>query len=451
MAEAERRALIVDDDKAVGTVLTQLLRQRGIRADFVSSGEDALRFLEKQIVDLVISDLRMPIMDGAQLLRELVQLYPDTPVVILTADGAVGDAVDAMKNGAADFLLKPFDREEVLHVFEKIVKKNAHGVVPSVSRADGSKGLSAGLAAAEDMLVRAARTSATVLLRGESGVGKEVAARFVHDQSDRAKGPFVAVNCAALPDNLLESELFGYEKGAFTGANTRKLGRVDLAEHGTLFLDEIGDTSPAFQAKLLRLLQEREFIRLGGTSVSRADVRFVAATHQDLESMVNDGRFREDLWYRLSVLPVVIAPLRERLDDIAVLSQKFVAELSKEHGRSAITLTPDAALVLRAHSWPGNVRELRNVIERLVIMTDGTTIDGTAITRAMGRSAITKDDKASDDGSQLVERRRDAEKTAVLDALARAKNNRSTAAKILGVSRRTLYNKLAELGIDGEI
>lgn len=447
MAETERRALIVDDDKAVGTILTQLLRQRGIRADYVPSGAEALRFLETQIVDLVISDLRMPNMDGAELLRELVHLYPDTPVVMLTADGAVGDAVDAMKNGAADFLLKPFDREEVLHVFEKILKKNAHGVVATPARAHGSKGLSPGLARAEEMLVRAAKTNATILLRGESGVGKEVAARFVHDQSERSKGPFVAVNCAALPDNLLESELFGYEKGAFTGAATRKLGRVDLAEKGTLFLDEIGDTSPAFQAKLLRLLQEREFIRLGGTSVSRADVRFVAATHQGLEEMVADGRFREDLWYRLSVLPVLIAPLRERQDDIAQLAQLFVGDLAKEHGRAAITLTKDALESLRAHSWPGNVRELRNVIERIVIMTDGNTIDGAAVSLALGQRPLGRAEKGADDAN-LGDRRRDAEKAAVLDALARAKNNRSSAAKILGVSRRTLYNKLAELGID---
>lgn len=444
MADQSPSALIVDDDTAVGTVLTQLLRQRGIRADFVESGEQALSYLEKRIVDLVISDLRMPKMDGSALLRELVRLYPDTPVVMLTADGAVSDAVDAMKNGAADFLLKPFDREEVLHVFEKIVKKNAHGVVASPPLVGT---MSPGLAKVEDMLRKAAETQATVLLRGESGAGKEVAARFVHDHSDRKKAPFVAVNCAALPDNLLESELFGYERGAFTGANTRKFGRVDLAEGGTLFLDEIGDTSPAFQAKLLRLLQEREFIRLGGTGVVRANVRFVAATHQNLESMVQTGRFREDLWYRLSVVPVTIPPLRERPEDIDALSDLFVAELAKEHGRASLRLSPDAHAALRRHPWPGNVRELKNVLERLVIMIDGASIEAKAINEALGQSLSMAAVPSPSDAHELVDRRRDAEKAAILDALTRAGNNRSNAAKLLGISRRTLYNKLDELGI----
>jgi transcriptional regulator with PAS, ATPase and Fis domain len=300
-------------------------------------------------------------------------------------------------------------------------------------------------------LEKAAPTLATVLLRGESGTGKEVAARTVHAWSNRSQGPFVAVHCGALPDNLLESELFGYEKGAFTGATQRKPGRVELAHGGTLFLDEIGDISAAVQVKLLRLLQEKEFQRLGGTAPEKADVRFVAATHRDLEAMVAAGEFREDLFYRLNVVPVWMPPLRERGEDVAMLARRFVADLAVANGRPGLALEPGAIEALSAHPWPGNVRELQNLLERLVVFAEGDAIRRADVEAELGRGsrgASTPPTAPVAGSTSLGDQRAEAEKAAIRDALARAKGNRTQAARLLGISRRTLYNKLGELGIE---
>jgi DNA-binding NtrC family response regulator len=308
-------------------------------------------------------------------------------------------------------------------------------------------------------LGKAAPTMATVLLRGESGTGKEVAARELHRLSPRSTGPFVAVHCGALPDNLLESELFGHEKGAFTGATNKKPGRVELASGGTLFLDEIGDVTPAVQVKLLRLLQEREYQRLGATSTEKADVRFVAATHRNLEQMVREGTFREDLFYRLNVVPIVMPPLRERRSDIAELASRFVARLGEANGRPGITLAPEAIAALARATWPGNVRELQNFLERVVVFAEGDSIAREEIERELasrpGQSDATaasapaspSSPPGSSDAITLEAQRRDAERAAVREALGKAKGNRTLAARVLGVSRRTLYNKLDELGI----
>jgi two-component system response regulator AtoC len=283
-----------------------------------------------------------------------------------------------------------------------------------------------------------------VLVLGESGTGKELVARGIHENSPRARQPFVKVHCAALPDNLLESELFGYEKGAFTGAATRKPGRVELAQGGTLFLDEIGDITPAIQVKLLRVLQDRGFERLGGTATLSADVRFVAATHCNLEAMVQEGTFREDLFYRLNVVPIWLPPLRERTSDVPRLARHFCVEAARRAWRADATLSDEAVELLARQPWPGNVRQLQNFVERLVVLSEAERIDATDVRRELGRQPMPS---ASPDGSRLGARRDDAERDALVSALRQSSNNRSQAARLLGVSRRTLYNKLDKHGL----
>jgi two-component system response regulator AtoC len=428
--------LVVDDDPAVAQVLLLLLRQGGFEAQHAETGEVALARLAREPVDVVLSDVRMPGMDGLALLREVRRRWPDVPVVMLTAHGTVAVAVEAMKAGAADFILKPFDREEVLYALKKAVAARPR----AESATGGLVGGSPAMRATLERLGKAAQGASTVLIRGESGTGKELAARHLHDLGPRKAGPFVAVHCAALPEALLESELFGYEKGAFTGATQRKPGRIELAGGGTLFLDEIGDVPLAVQVKLLRVIQERRFERLGGVQSVTVDVRFVAATHRDLEAMVAAGQFREDLLFRLNVVPVRLPSLRERPEDIEPLARAFCARFTESDGRPPIELTPGAIEALAAFSWPGNVRQLHNVLERLIVLADGPTLDGAEVARELGEGARVT-------GATLDGKRRDAERGALLDALRRCGDNRTLAARVLGVSRRTLYNKLREHGL----
>ena len=461
MAEAEARVLVVDDDRPLGIVLTGLLRQAGIEAEHVGSAEDALSRFEARPFVAVLTDLRMPGMDGLELLRELKSRWEHVPVVMLTAHGSVDTAVEAMKAGAADFMTKPFDREEVVLCMQKALElgKQAQALPVRVPPSgDGMVlGVSEVMREVDGLIDRAARAIANVLLRGETGTGKEVAARAIHGRGPRADGPFVAVNCAALPDQLLESELFGYEKGAFTGATNRKPGRVELAEGGTLFLDEIGDVSPSVQAKLLRLLQEREYQPLGGTRAVQADVRFVAATHRDLAAMVATGDFREDLLYRLDVVPITMPPLRLRPDDIAPLAHRFCAELGPPNGRPELALDREAAAELSRYDWPGNVRELQNVIERLIVFSDGERLPKRDVARELDRARQARASgsdapEPSSDGpssANLAERRAEAERKAVQDALERAGGNRTKAARLLGISRSKLYYLLDELDLAG--
>ncbi len=461
------KVLVVDDDRAVGMVLAALLGQAGYDAQHLSSGEQALAALAGRRIDAILTDLRMPGMDGLELLAEVKKRAPEVPVVLITAHGTIPLAVEAMKAGAAEFLLKPFDKDEVVYTIGKALagaEKRAERPPEPDVRDDGPVlGKSAAMRDAMARLEKAAPTMATVLLRGESGTGKEVAATELHRLSKRA-GPFVAVHCGALPEQLLESELFGYEKGAFTGAVARKPGRVELAQGGTLFLDEIGDVSLAVQVKLLRLIQEREFQRLGATGLEKADVRFVAATHRDLEAMVREGTFREDLFYRLNVVPVVMPALRERREDVEPLVRRFVAVLGERNGRAGLGIDDDAIAAMAAASWPGNVRELSNFVERLVVFAGGSSITRGDVERELAArgagpklsAPTTLRDSAPSpspsappaaSGASLDAQRADAERAAVREALMRVQGNRTQAARLLGVSRRTLYNKLAELGI----
>ncbi|MEP7119591.1 MAG: sigma-54 dependent transcriptional regulator [Byssovorax sp.] len=453
-SEARPSVLVVDDDLALGKVVTALLAQDGIDARCVRSGAAALDSLAERPADAVITDLRMPGMDGMELLGKIVAEHPGTPVIMFTAHGTVPLAVEAMKRGAAEFVLKPFAREELLFVVHKVLAGAAHAEErpPERAPAEGRNTCaSAAMRECQSLVTRAAAGTATVLLRGESGTGKEVAARSIHEQSPRRKGPFVRVHCAALPDALLESELFGYEKGAFTGAVQRKPGRVELSQGGTLFLDEIGDTTLSVQVKLLRLLQEKEYERLGGVETLKADVRFVAATNRDLEAMIQAGTFREDLFYRLSVVPIGLPPLRDRPEDIAPLAKRFCAELGAANGRPGAALDAGAIAVLETQSWPGNVRQLQNFIERLVVLAEGDALGAGEVQRELARKLpgsppASKSESGTESGSRLLEdSRRDAERAALQTALTQSKGNRTLAARLLGISRRTLYNKLEEL------
>ncbi|HLM43411.1 MAG TPA: sigma-54 dependent transcriptional regulator [Myxococcaceae bacterium] len=459
--------LLVDDDPAVAKVLGALLVQAGLTVHTAKSGAEALALLGQKPIDVVVSDVRMPGMSGLELLAEVTRTWPGVLIVLMTAHGTVPMAVEAMKAGALDFILKPFDREEILFSIRKaLLVHDAREEVEERAplKASTFVGKSAAMTQVESLLARAAAGTATVLLRGESGTGKELAAKAVHEASPRRAGPFVKLHCAALPDTLLESELFGYEKGAFTGAATRKPGRVELANGGTLFLDEIGDITPQVQVKLLRLLQEREFERLGGTQTLKVDVRFVAATHRNLEEMVRKGEFREDLFYRLNVVPVWLPPLRARPEDIEPLVRHFLDVHAKANGKPAFTLTPEGLAALQAQPWPGNVRQLQNFIERLVVLSDGPVVTGEDVHREVSRQpgivpaalapaptsltpSLPAGGGAGAEGRTLESQRKEMERQALVDALGRAGDNRTLAARLLGISRRTLYNKLEEHGL----
>jgi two-component system, NtrC family, response regulator AtoC len=451
--ESQRTVLLVDDDPAVSKVLSAVLGQEGIRTAEVRSGGEALEWLERRPADVVLTDLRMPGIDGMQLLARIGSRWPEVPVIMLTAHGTVPLAVEAMKRGAAEFLQKPFERDEVVFVVKRALA-SASALSQRAPRVEsgnaGILGDSVAMREAMALVDRAASGGSTVLVRGESGTGKELVARALHEKSPRRAKPFVAVHCAALPENLLESELFGYERGAFTGAMSRKPGRVELAHEGTLFFDEIGDVPLSMQVKLLRVLQERAFERVGGTETIKVDVRFVAATHRNLEAMVESGAFREDLFYRLSVVPLFIPPLRARPDDVGVLARHFAALHAKSQART-FELAEPAIERLAREPWPGNVRQLQNFVERLVVFSDGPVIDVGDVERELAREGtLARPARAGESGREeanLDLRRREAEKDAIKTALKRAGDNRTLAARLLGVSRRTLYNKLEEYGI----
>jgi DNA-binding NtrC family response regulator len=395
-------------------------------------------------------------------LAEAGRRWPDLPVVLLSSGGGEEDSIAAVRAGAATFLRKPFDPVELLMAVQNGVSTAEHsaaappptGIERTVEAAGPAMvGTSQAMREVNNAVRLAAASKATVLVRGESGSGKEVIARRIHALSPRAAGPFVKVHCAALPEALLESELFGHEKGAFTGATSRKPGRVEIAEGGTLFLDEIGDISAAIQVKLLRVLQDKEYERVGGTRPIKADVRFVAATHRPLEDMIRKGTFREDLYYRLNVVSIVAPPLRARPDDIDSLARHFCQILGAQNGKPGLRLSPEAIQILRRQPWPGNVRQLQNFVERLVVFAESDEIGPAPVLAelAAGSRAQPETKGAELDFTisvlELDEVVRRAERKALEKALQKAGGNRTVAARILGVSRRTLYNKLEEHGL----
>jgi len=432
------------------------LAAEGFEALWVGSGAEALEILEQRPFDVVLCDLIMPQLDGQTLLGEITEHWPELPVIMVTAHGGVPDAVKAMRAGARDFILKPIDRGDLTTAIGRAVAERPGYRSGPPSLPGGERpfiiGPSPAMKQCLELLKRAARSMGTVLVRGESGTGKDLAARELHRRSPVAHGPLIKVHCAALPDTLLESELFGYEKGAFTGATSAKPGRVALADGGTLFLDEIGDVPRTLQTKLLRLLQDREYERLGGTETVRADVRFIAATHRDLEAMVEKGTFREDLFYRLNVVPLFMPALRERPADVEVLATYFLDTVRSDAGLGKLSFEAGAMDLFRQHRWPGNVREMSNVIERLAILSDRPVISSDDVRTELSRHSLPKSpasatpvlaqsDVSESDGT-LEGCRRDAEREALRSALRRTRYNRTLAARLLGVSRRTLYNRL---------
>ncbi|MFZ5894579.1 MAG: sigma-54-dependent transcriptional regulator [Myxococcota bacterium] len=455
MSQVTGRVLVVDDDAAVAQVLAALLTQAGFDALRAESGEKALALLEQRPVDVIVSDVRMPGLDGMALLQRVREGWPDVPVILLTAHASVSLAVEAMKAGAHDFIEKPFDRESVLFVVRKALLAGSNEPAPRASARASLLGTSSALDEVRDRIRRAAASNATVLVRGETGTGKELVARSIHEHSARKSGPFVALNCAAVPDNLLESELFGYEKGAFTGAGSRKPGRIELAQNGTLFLDEVGDVPLSTQVKLLRVLQERAIERLGGSASVKVDVRFVAATHRNLEQLLADGKFREDFFYRLNVIPIEVPALRARPDDIHALARHFCEAATRTNGKTAMEFDSGVTALLTAQPWPGNVRQLENFVERLVVLSDGPRITVQDVERELAREGARQRSSGVSGpvsgngprGANLSEQRAESERQIISEALTRAGNNRSLAARLLGISRRTLYNKLEDLGL----
>ncbi|MFH2074854.1 MAG: sigma-54 dependent transcriptional regulator [Pseudomonadota bacterium] len=444
------RILVVDDDDSHRIMLRAVLSEDGYAITEAADGTEAVRAVEKDAFDVVLLDIRMTVMDGIEALTEIRKISPLVPVLIMTAFASVKTAVEALKAGAFDYLTKPLDIEELKILIEKALEHyhlRAENLVLKErlgDRFDFSRiiGRSPKMKTLLDTLAMVAPTDATVLIMGESGTGKEVAANAIHHNSPRAGQPFVKVSCAALPETLLESELFGHEKGAFTGAVSRREGRFQLAHRGTIFLDEIGEMSPALQAKLLRVLQEKEFEPLGSDRTAKVDIRVIAATNRDLDKDVREGRFREDLYYRLNVVPIVMPPLRERREDIPLLAEHFLT-LCREKNRKAVKEISGKALdALVRYDWPGNIRELENSIERAVIMAREDVI-GTADfppqIRKLSRDEG-KDGFGIPDGVSLAE----MERALIIKTLAETGGNRTRAAEILGINRRTLQNKLKE-------
>jgi DNA-binding NtrC family response regulator len=436
------KVLVVDDEPAMVKVLSGFLAQEKIPCVTAPSGEAALRVLHAEDVGVIVTDLKMTGMDGLQLLEHALNIDRSLQVILITAHGTAEIGQRAWEMGAAGYVRKPFDRDEIVFEVRRALDRVQAG--GEVADQPGEMvGQSAPMKDVYAMVSRVAPTSSTVLIRGESGTGKELVARAVHDQSKRKDKPFIKVICAALPETLIESELFGYEKGAFTGAAASKPGRFELAEGGTIFLDEIGELTPATQVKLLRVLQDRQFERVGGISTLRADVRVLAATHRDLEALVKEGKFREDLFYRINVVPIRMPALRERPSDIPLLAEHFLKKFRQEHGKPSVKLDGKAIEALATHSWPGNVRELQNVVERLVVLNQS----GLILEQEVRPCLAPRLSESASGPVALGASVAGAEKAAIEAALKSSGGNRTHAAKALGISRRTLHNKLNEYGI----
>jgi DNA-binding NtrC family response regulator len=450
--------LVVEDKESLRTMLRKTMEGRGYSVDEAGDAYEARRRIQAGPHRVILTDLRLPAGSGFDVLEAAQESDPEAPVIVMTAFGTVEEAVRAMKQGASDFLTKPVDTDHLLLLLDRAVEQRRAQTELLLLREDYQRRFGLPRVIGEDATLKetmlaiqkAAASEATVLILGESGTGKELMSRALHQLSPRAKGPFVAINCAAIPENLLENELFGHEKGAFTGATARKLGKAELAHKGTLFLDEIGDLPLPLQGKILRLVQERQFERVGGVHTLSVDVRVVAATNRDLKSAVAEKQFREDLFFRLSVFPVEVPPLRRRRGDILLLAEAFLQRYGREMGRKGLKLSDPARRALLDHSWPGNVRELQNCLERAVILCPGTVIEPSHL-RIGGGGATARSlrDVADLTGSLAAVLERvgaQAEEEAIALALQEAQGERATAAARLGISVATLNRRLREKG-----
>jgi DNA-binding NtrC family response regulator len=446
--------LIVEDEPRMRRLLEISLGEDGHHVQTVEDAETGLKFLRREVVDLILTDLKLPGMNGMDFLHEARRLSTAVPVVVMTAYGSVETAVEAMKAGASDYVLKPFSMAEMKLVINKEldvqkVREENRALREALGKRYQYRNIIARSAKMQEVLAlveRVAPTNSTVLLGGESGVGKDLIARAIHQNSRRASGPFIKINSTAIPDTLFESELFGFEKGAFTGAIASKPGKFELADKGSLFLDEIGDVPGPIQVKLLRVLQEREFERLGGTKTLKVDVRLIAATNKDLRAALEQGTFREDLYYRLNVVPIDLPPLREHKEDIPELVQHFLARFTLDNGKEIESVTPTAMKQLMDFHWPGNVRQLENTIERAVALCAGKVIDSGDIhlegPRPRNHAAATA--PVLPEGMTLEQ----WEDEIIREALRRADGNKSQAARLLGLSRNALRYRLSKIGME---
>lgn len=442
--------LVVDDEEGNLLAMKKILEQEAYQVATARQAAMALTLFRRQPFDLVLTDLRMPGVSGLELLRAIRKENSSVPVVMLTAYGTVNDAVEAMKLGAVDFLPKPLRRETILRCVQDALSKSPG---PKAGRKLSFLGNSAGISEIKRTIRMLARTNASVLIEGESGTGKEVVAHTIHAESART-GQLVTVNCGAIPESLLESELFGFERGAFTGAVAAKPGLFELADKGTLFLDEIGEMPLNLQVKLLRVLQDGKFFRLGGTEQKAVDVRIVAATNVELKKRILEGKFREDLFYRLNVVSLLVPPLRERAEDIYLLAASFLEEAKAAYGKQGVSFSADAKAAMEAYPWPGNIRELRNVIERTVVVLDGNVIEPGHLGLPLGNTAAKRASTTKDfPSSEIVEEIRfpvgtplhEIELEVIRKTLAFTGGDKARAAEILGINQRTIYRKLPEL------
>ena len=447
----KKRILVVEDEEKLRRVIELQLISAGFEVDKAAAAEEGLKLVDR--ADLVLTDLRLPNLDGLQLLGLIRRQNAQVPVVMMTAYGSVETAVEAMKAGATDFLLKPFSLDHLMQVVNKALEVRAlrdenRQLKEQLGRRyeyDNIIGRSEGMQEIFATIERVAPTRATVLLAGESGVGKDLIARAIHFHSPRRDRPLVKINCTAIPENLMESELFGYEKGAFTGAVASKPGKFEQADTGTVFLDEIGDVPGPIQVKLLRILQEREFERLGSNVTRHTDVRVIAATNQDLRAALEQGTFREDLYYRLNVVPINIPPLRERKQDIPTLANHFIRKLAPDSGSQVESITDAAMEKLMGYHWPGNVRELENVIERSLVLCRGKELDaGDIRLESAPRPRAQTDSHFLPEGLSLDQYEREL----IREALRRADGNKSQAARLLGLTRNALRYRLTQMGLE---
>ncbi len=459
-----KNILVVDDERSIRDILSAALKDEGFRVRLASNGQEGIDLVRAERPDVILLDIWMPEMDGLEALKLIKNEWPDQPVVMMSGHGNIETAVKATKLGAFDFVEKPLSLERLLVLIQNVgqiqdLTRENQALRKQVEKTKHLIGTSPGMKLIHDMIKRVAPTTGSVLITGENGTGKELVAQSLHAQSSRFSKPFIEVNCAAIPEELIESELFGHEKGAFTGATQLRRGKFDLANCGTLFLDEIGDMSLKTQAKILRILQEQKFERVGGSQTITVDVRIVAATNKDLKAEIQRGSFREDLYYRLNVVPFQLPALRDRKDDITDLAKHFLKDFARIHDRKERELLPEAFRVLTEYSWPGNVRELKNLMERLMILTpleaEGSKISAADLFQFLEGVSISETESVSEDTGpnksiavNLKDARQEFEKDFILKTLKENDFNVSKTAQVLGVERSHLHRKIKSFGID---
>ena len=447
--------LIVDDEEAQLEALGGYLKKRGFEVDKSTSPAKVLQIIQEKPIDLVLTDFKMPEMDGVTFLKRIKRINPDIAVILMTAFGSVESAIEAMKQGASDYLQKPVDLDEVEILIQRNLQQKQLVTENRILKEElrekyNFKEIISASPKMESVLNvagRVAKSRASVLIRGESGTGKELVARAIHFASDRAENPFVPVNIAALPESLIESELFGHEKGAFTGAHSQRKGRIELADGGTLFIDEVGDIPLSVQVKLLRFLQEQQFERLGGSKQFSVDVRIIAATNRNLEEMIQDGRFREDLFYRLNVVTLFLPPLRERREDISLLVDHFIRKYAEFNGKKITGISKEALDVLMKYAYPGNIRELENIIHQAVVLARGDILLSEDLPVHLAQVKEDSSDLNALEGKTLPEKVTHLEITLIKKALEEANGNQSQAARILGITERNLRYKMEKYGL----